>query len=155
MTDELAEALVTLFERLGPYLQSDPQLRDAIVGIGRAITVWADQVAPTAPQLARPAEPARPAIPVPPPPPVVIPPDFSLGRTPAPVRPPIFLEEDDRGVVPTDLTIIGRRCHLKAEACRLVAARKRGDLPDSTPEDLIRRAGALPDCDLWMLHPGD
>jgi hypothetical protein len=150
MTDELAEALVTLFERLAPYVQADEQLRDAVANLGRAVAGWADQVAPPS---APPAEPARPA--PPPPPPVVIPHDFSLARPPAPVRPPAVFEEDDRGITPADLAVITRRCRLKAEASRLMAARRRGEVPDATPEDLIRRACALPDCDLWMLHPGD
>ncbi|MBN9122446.1 MAG: hypothetical protein J0I06_25435 [Planctomycetes bacterium] len=148
MTDELAEALIALFERLGPYVRTDPQLRDAVVGLGRAITAWTDQVAPPA------AEPARPTAPVPPPP-VVIPADFSLAKPPAPLaRPPALPDEDDRGITPTDLGVIARRCQLKAEAARAVAARKRGDI-FNTPDDLVRRANALPDCDLWMLHPGD
>src|SRR5436190_332205 len=64
MTDELAEALIALFERLGPYVRTDPQLRGAVAG------------------------------------------------------------------------------------------RARGDI-FNTPDDLVKRANVLPDCDLWMLHPGD
>jgi hypothetical protein len=161
MTDELAEALVALFERLGPYVQADPQLCDAVAGLGRAISAWTDQLAqsaagPAATQIPPPVtEPARPALPAVPPPPVVIPPDFSLGKPHAPpTRTPAFAEEDDRGITPTDLAVIARRCQLKAEAARAVAARKRGDI-FHTPDDLVRRANGLPDCDLWMLHPGD
>lgn len=157
MMDELAEALVTLFDRLGPYLQTDPQLRDAVFGLGRAISAWTEQVAP-APAPAPPVpvvELAKPAIPLPPPPPVVIPADFSLGKPPAPiVRQPVYSDDEGRGIVPVDLTIISRRCVLKAEAARVVAARTRGG-PTLPPDDLIRQAGVLPDCDLWMLHPGD
>lgn len=155
MTDELAEALLALFERLGPYLRTDPQLRDAVAGLGRAITAWTDQVAPTGTIAPPPVEPARPAIPVPPPPPVVIPADFSLARPPAPVRPPAFPDEDDRGITPTDLGVIARRCQLKSEAARAIAAQRRGEIFTLPTDDLIRRANTLPDCDLWMLHPGD
>ena len=161
MTDELAEALVALFERLGPYVQTDSQLRDAVAGLGRAITAWTEQLAPadagTAPPLQAPvAEPARPVIPLPPPPPVVIPSDFSLAKPPAPiVRAPAFADEDDRGITPVELSVIARRCQLKAEAARVVALRKRGQLALAGSDDLVRRAGGLPDCDLWMLHPGD
>ncbi len=161
MTDELAEALIALFERLGPYVRSDSQLRDAVAGLGRAISVWTDQVAPAAappaPELPPPVvEPARPAVPVPPPPPVVIPADFSLARPQKPVvRAPVYADEDDRGITPIDLSVIVRRCQLKGEAARGVASRKRGEVPATGPDDLIRRAAGLPDCDLWMLHPGD
>jgi hypothetical protein len=158
MTDELAEALLALFERLGPYVRTDPQLRAAVAGLGRAVVAWADQIVPpeAAPAPAPAAvEPARPAVPLAPPPPVVIPADFSLAKPPAPVvRAPAFVEDDDRGITPTDLGVIVRRCQLKSEAARAVAARKRGDI-FNTPDDLVRRANTLPDCDLWMLHPGD
>ena len=33
MTDELAEALLILFERLGPHVRSDPELRDAVAAL--------------------------------------------------------------------------------------------------------------------------
>jgi hypothetical protein len=150
MTDELAEAMLALFERLAPHVQADEQLRGAVANLGRVLAAWADQVAPRA---AVPA--AEPEPPAPPPPPLVIPHDFSLEKPPDPVRPRILLEEDDRGVIPAGLAVIARRCRLKAEAARLVAARKRGAVPDVAPEELIRGACALPDCDLWMLHPGD
>ena len=160
MTDELAEALIALFERLEPYVRSDAQLRDAVAGLGRAVAAWTEQVAPAAavpaPEPLPVVEPVRPAVLVPPPPPVVIPADFSLAKPPKPiVRPPVFAEEDDRGITPIDLSVIVRRCQLKGEAARLVASRKRGEFPSASPDDLIRRAGGLPDCDLWMLHPGD
>lgn len=152
MTDDLAEALVTLFERLGPYVQSDPQLRAAVAGLSRAVFAWTEQLAP-APEVEPPTPEPEPAIPLPPP--VVIPPDFTLARPPASVvRPPVFHEDEDRGIAPIDLDILRRRCHLKAEAARLVAARKRGELVPP-PDDLIRQATELPDCDLWMLYPGD
>ena len=157
MTDELAEALVALFERLGPYVQADPQLRDAVAGLGRALTVWTEQLAPReeAPAPLPPTPVAEPAHPLPPPPPVVIPPDFSLARPPAPAaRGLAFADEDDRGITPVDIGVIARRCRLKSEAARSAAARLRGDT-FHTPDDLITRANALPDCDLWMLHPGD
>ena len=157
MTDELAEALVALFERLAPYVQTDALLRDAVAGLGRAVTLWTEQLAPAetqhTPQTL--SEPARPAIPQQPLPPVVIPADFSLGKPPEPVRLPNFADDDDRGIIPTDLSIIARRCQVKGDAARLMAARKRGSPPETTAEDLIRRATGLPDCDLWMLHPGD
>ncbi len=160
MTDELAEALLALFERLGPYLRTDPQLRDAVAGLGRAVTAWADQVAPLAeappgPPLPPIIEPVRPALPaVPPPPPVVIPADFSLAKPYSPAaRAPVFAD-DDHGITPTDLGVITRRCQLKSEAARAIAARARGDI-FTIPDDLIKRANGLPDCDLWMLHPGD
>ncbi len=150
MTDELAEALVALFERLGPHVQSDPQLRDAVLNLGRAIATWTEQLAP-APVV----EPAKPAIPVPPLPPVVIPADFSLARPPVPlVRQPVIDDDEGRWIVPADLAIIAQRCHLKAKAARVVAARNRGGIAPA-PDDLNRQAIALPDCDLWMLHPGD
>jgi hypothetical protein len=160
MTDELAEALVALFERLGPYVQTDPQLRAAVANFGRAVSAWTEQVAPRAEAdapAAPAAEPVRPAAPpAPPPPPVVIPPDFSLARpyTPSPRALPLAAEEDDRGVEPAELGVIVRRCLLKAEAARAVAARLRGDAI-SAADTLVARANALPDCDLWMLHPGD
>jgi hypothetical protein len=156
MTDELAEALLVLFERLGPYVQADPQLREAVTGLGRAICAWTDQLPPTGtspkPPSPAPDESSHPASP---PPPVVIPADFSLARPPEPVHPPACAEEDDRGITPTDLMVIARRCQLKSEAARELAARKSGGDPITTPEELIRRAAGLPDCDLWMLHPGD
>lgn len=155
MTDELAEALVILFERLTPYLKTDPQLRDAVVGFGRAVTIWTEHVAPTesiSPTRQIP-EAAKPTLSITPPP-VVIPTDFSLAKPPTP-RPPTPADEVERGVVPTDLAIIARRCQLKSEAARYIAARKCGGIPTTTPEDLIRRAAESPDCDLWMLHPGD
>jgi hypothetical protein len=153
MTDELAEALVALFERLGPYVRADPQLRDAVAGLGRAVSAWVEQLPPADMPLPPPVEPARPAVPVPLPPPVVIPADFSLAKPPAPVRPPVY-DDDDRGIVPADLGVVARRCQLKADAARAVAARKRGDI-FTVPDDIVRRANGLPDCDLWMLHPGD
>lgn len=157
MTDELAEALVALFERLGPYVQADPQLRAAVGTLGRAIDAWTEQLAPLepAPPASLPPVEAAGAAPLPPPPPVVIPPDFSLAKPYAPAtRAPVSADEDDRGIAPTDLGVIARRCQLKAEAARAVAARLRGDI-FHPPPDLIARANALPDCDLWMLHPGD
>jgi hypothetical protein len=157
MTDELAEALLALFERLGPYVRTDPRLLDALTGLGRAITAWTDQISPGIARLptAPLDEAGRPTSPVPPPPPVVIPADFTLAKPPAPVaRASALLDEDDRGIIPTDLGVILRRCQLKSEAARSVAARLRGDI-FITPDDLVRRANTLPDCDLWMLHPGD
>ncbi|MDY3556288.1 hypothetical protein R5W24_005451 [Gemmata sp. JC717] len=147
MTDELAEALVTLFERLGPYAQTDPQLRAAVHGLGRAVSAWAAQLAPPA----APRPEATAAEPAPPAPPVVIPPDFTLARPPEPAR-PLYQDEEGHGVAPVEPAVIARRCRLKAEAARVVAARKRGDA--APHDDLVRRAGAVPDCDLWMLHPG-
>jgi hypothetical protein len=152
MTDELAEALRSLFERLEPYLQADAQLREAVGTFGRAVTAWTDQLAPA--NDSPPPPPAEPAAPVVLPP-VVIPADFSLAKPPEPVRAPTHPDEDNHGITPTDLTVIARRCQLKAEAARLVAARKRGAVPALDQVELIRRAGGLPDCDLWMLHPGD
>ena len=147
MTDELADALLTLFERLGPYVQTDAPLRDAVLGLGRAVSAWAERLAPV-------PEPVAPAALLPPPPPVVIPADFSLARPPAPiVRPPVLADDEGRGITPVAPAVIARRCRLKAEASRLAAARKRGLVPP--PDDLVRQAGTLPDCDLWMLHPGD
>lgn len=151
MTDELAEALVTLFERLGPYVRSDPQLRAAAIGLGHAIAAWTEQVAPLAPPAAH-LDIASAEL-TPPLPPVVIPTDFTLSRPPTPASPPAPTEDEDRGIVPVDLRVIARRCHLKAEAARVVAARKRGEVVP--PDDLIRQANELPDCDLWLLHPGD
>ena len=154
MTDELAEALLILFERLGPYVRADPDLRDSVTGLGRAITAWTEQTAPAEPAAPEPPEPAAPAIPLPPPPPVVIPADFSLARPPAPVvRPPVYADDEERGIVPVALPTIARRCRVKAAAARVAAARRRGTVPP--PDDLVRQAAALPDCDLWMLHPGD
>ncbi|MBY0458268.1 MAG: hypothetical protein K2V38_13085, partial [Gemmataceae bacterium] len=155
MTEELAAALVALFDRLGPHAQTDPQLREAVLGLGRALTDWAEQVAsaPVPEPVAAPAPTSQPA-PQPellPPPPVVIPSDFTLARPPDPVRPPVFAVEDDRTVTPADPTVIARRCRLKAAAARAVAARKRGELVPF--DDLALRAGGLPDCDLWMLDP--
>lgn len=146
MTDDLAEAWAALAARLAPHLSADPPLREAVAGFGRALAAWAER--------ATPAEPPAPVEPLPPPP-VVIPPDFTLAKPPPPARPPIPVEEDDRGVVPADLALIARRCRLKAEAARFVAAGKRGAAPDLSADELVRRAAALPDCDLWMLHPGD
>jgi hypothetical protein len=161
MTDELAEALLALFERLAPYARTDAQLREAVTGLGRAFAAWGEQLGPVvvAPAPVAPppvVEPDRPAVPVPPLPPVVIPADFSLAKPLAPiVRPTAYPDEDDRGgITPVDLGVIARRCQLKSEAARMVAARKRGDI-FTIPEDLIRRANGLPDCDLWMVHPGD
>ncbi|AMV29366.1 hypothetical protein VT84_33535 [Gemmata sp. SH-PL17] len=149
MTDELAEALVAVFERLGPYVCSDPHLRDAVHNLGRAISTWADQCAPSP----APHVPARTDLAITPPP-VVIPADFSLARPPDPVRPLSLTDDEVHGIVPVDLAVIARRCHLKAEAARVTAARKRGDTT-AVPNDLIQQANELPDCDLWMLHPGD
>ncbi len=167
MTDELAEALLTLFERLAPYVRTDAPLREAVNGFGRAVAAWTEQLAPAGvsaqpqpvplpPPPVPVVEPRRPAVPLPPSPPVVIPADFSLGKPLAPIaRPTAYPDEDDRGgITPVDLGVITRRCQLKSEAARMVAARKRGDI-FTVPEDLIRRANALPDCDLWMVHPGD
>jgi hypothetical protein len=162
MTDELAESLAALAARLAPrlapHLAADPQLRGAVAAFGRALAAWADHCAPAevapAPAPAPPAPESAAEAP-PPPPPVVIPPDFSLARPPAPARPPAFApDEDERGVTPAELPVVARRCRLKADAARHVAARKRGEAPGD-PDELIRRAGALPDCDLWMLYPGD
>ena len=151
MTDELAEALVALFERLGPYVQTDAQLRDAVTGLGRAIASWTEQLGPP-PQIPPPVADQA----LPPAPPVVIPSDFSLAKPPAPiVRAPTVQDEDDRGITPVELSVIARRCQLKAEAARVMAARKRGHNSLPSPDDLVKRAGSLPDCDLWMLHPGD
>lgn len=150
MTDELAEALVALFERLSPYVRTDSQLREAIVGFGHALMAWTEQVAPGAASGSSP----QTSEPLPPPPPLVLPTDFTLAKPP-PVRQPVLADEDDRGIIPTDLGVIARRCQLKADSAHYVAARKRGEIPATTPENLIRRAGGLPDCDLWMLHPGD
>ncbi|QEG26075.1 hypothetical protein GobsT_08100 [Gemmata obscuriglobus] len=152
MTDELAEALVTLFERLGPYAQTDPHLRAAVQGLGRAVSAWAEQLAP--PTASEPVTPAPAPSPPPPPPapPVVIPSDFTLARPPEPSR-PFYQDEDGHGVTPVEPAVVARRCRLKAEAARVVAARKRGEA--AAHDDLVRRAGAVPDCDLWMLHPGD
>lgn len=153
MTDDMAEALLALFERLGPYLQTDPALRAAVGTFGRAVTALAERAAP--PEAAEPPVPARPAVPEPPPPPLFIPPDFSLER-PAPLARPAAHDDhdDDRGIAPADLGLVARRCELKAEAARAVAAVKRGDV-FTVPDALVRRAQALPDCDLWMAHPGD
>jgi len=152
MTDELAEALVALFERLGPYVRTDSQLREAMVGFGRALTAWTEQISGAATAVSQ-QLPSQTSESLPPPPPLVLPTDFTLAKPP--VRQPVCADEDDRGIVPTDLGVIVRRCQLKADSAHYVASRKRGEVPATTPEDLIRRAGGLPDCDLWMLHPGD
>jgi hypothetical protein len=161
MTDEMAEALLALFERLGPYLASDPALRAAVGNFGRAVVALSEQAAPAVEAAPAPpplAEPPRPAVPLPPPPPLVIPPDFSLERKPVPVARPVYHDDhhdDDRGgITPTDLGVIARRCLLKAEASRAVASVKRGDV-FTVPDSLAVRASALPDCELWMIYPGD
>jgi hypothetical protein len=152
MTDEFAEAWAALAARLAPHLSADPQLREAVAGFGRALAGWAERAAPAeAPPEPEP-EPPPPA--EPPPPPLVLPPDFTLAKPPPP-RAPALPEEDDRGVVPADPAVVARRCRLKAEAARFVAAGKRGAAPDTPADELVRRAEALTDCDLWMLHPGD
>src|SRR5207247_173708 len=98
--------------------------RAAVAGLGRAIAAWTDQLAPQLPPV---VEAARPVTPVPPPP-VVIPADFSLAKPPPAARAPAFFDEDDRGITPADLGVIARRCQLKSEAARSVAARLRGDI---------------------------
>ncbi|MFM8273518.1 MAG: hypothetical protein ACKODX_14490 [Gemmata sp.] len=158
MADELAEVLAALLTRLRPhlqtYLEGDPRLRAAVAAAGRAVSAWAEQLAPAGAVPPEPVAPEPAPEPVEPPPPVVIPPDFSLARPPAPVARPPLPDDTAGGVVPVDLGVLARRCRLKAEAARLVAARKRGDAAPP-PDDLIRQATELPDCDLWMLHPGD
>ena len=56
------------------------------------------------------------------------------------------------------LSIVAKRCRLKAEACRWIVSGGRELLqarpPSMREEDLVRRARAFPRCFLWMLHEG-
>ncbi len=150
MTDEVAQAWAALATRLAPHLTTDPLLREAVIGFGHALVSWAEQTAPTEAPVASEPQLAEPL----PTPPLVLPPDFTLAKPP-PARAPVLAEEDNRGVTPTSPALIAQRCRLKADAARFVAVGKRGKSPDIAGEELLRRAGTLPDCDLWMLHSGD
>ncbi len=56
-------------------------------------------------------------------------------------------------IVPQQLPLLARRCHAKAEACRLVAASPTS-IDRAATSELIEKAKLLPECFLWMFDPG-
>ena len=158
MTDDLADALLRLFERLGPYAARDPELRAAVAGLGTALAAWAGSIAPVPeappepPPLPAPAPLPPPPVPVPAPVRVVVP----LRAAPFPEPEPEY--DEPRHFEPDPLAVIARRCEVKALACRLQAAILAGELDrydGPTADALHARAGAVGRFDLWPLFPGD
>src|SRR5689334_14375156 len=130
MTDELAEALLQLFDRLDPVIRRSPELRAVIAAASRVVVAWADELArtepaaPAAPEtVATPPPPPAPPPPhplaLPPPPPVPVPAPVSAPIAHAP-GPSVLDEDEERGwFEPDPLHVIVQRCGIKAAACRL------------------------------------
>lgn len=161
MTDDVARALGTIVdwalrEWVAPRLRDDPELRSALAVLTRALTTALDSPSPAAPPAPVPTPAPAPAVPPPPERPHVpisqLPP-LRIGSLPPPPV-PFSTFEGDRELDLLPLTTIADRCRLKGEACRLVAKRVAdpGSGRDTAAEaDLLRKAVALPDCNLWML----
>jgi hypothetical protein len=155
MTDELADALRPLLDRLTGYLRDRPDLRAAVADIGRVLLACADATEspraepPVAPPVVEPT--LTPAPPPPPPPPV----DLSQLDLAAVFRPPPPqpVVRDIGEIVPQGLPLIARRCRMKAAAARLVSDAPTG-IDRTAANGLIIQANGLSNCFLWMLDPG-
>lgn len=168
MTEDLTLALARLAGWLEPRLKADPDLRDLVSGLSRAVAEWASSLdeGPAPPASAAfpstsndPTVAARSRPPAAEPQPAAPPPATNhtphrAEQTPSPILTPLPTADGERELDLLPLTTIAERCRVKAEACRLVAKR----LCDLTgwrdlgaESTLTRRADALPDCHLWML----
>jgi hypothetical protein len=139
---ELFEAAKPLLTRFAAYLESHPEHRADWIAFAKAATAYFESghlpavVAAPAPATFRP-EP-RP---------------FAAAPTHFAPPAPRFGEggfEPEREQVP--LPTMAKRCRVKAEACRVLAKRFAGAVPE--PDDttgLFKKAAELPDCGLWML----
>ncbi len=162
MTSDLPDDLQALLDLARNYLRTREEVRNAVAVVGRALAALAEWSAPTSASAAEPAAPpqpvAAPAKPAPEPvltqprepagpkasrPPLTFAPPPPIVQNPAPIG--------NGEVSPQPLATIAARCRLKTEACRLVARRLSSADERDAYADLIRRAGPLPDCYLWML----
>jgi hypothetical protein len=142
MPSDLLSALVPIFDRLRFVVQSDPALRQEVVQLGRAIAAWAEGTPHTvAPSFAPPSSSFSP-----------IPPAHDRGHDP-------HHPDETSAWMPQEPAIIAGRCRAKADACRIVVKKCRGELDETTAipivTELRNRAEKLPKCSLWMLDiPG-
>jgi hypothetical protein len=168
VADDLWAYLQPLVERLAALAAGDAEFRRRLRGLADALDAQAAESGPApAPvvTVAEPPCPLEPPVPVPVaavvatpapngPVPVFAPPVEYRPAPPPAVSPAVLVsreEEDDQR--PT----VEARCRLKAEGCRWAAAWLRvpsGGLPPGGYQDLIDRAGRVPDCYLWMCVPG-
>lgn len=162
MSDDLTQTLARLAGWLEPRLRADPDLRDVVAGLARAVADWAGSLAPVeappelvsipVPELA----PIVPAVETPPPPSPVPPVSLAQLRIEAIAPPPAPAPtaDGDRELDLVPVLVVAERCRAKAEAARLVARRLADPFGarDLVAEaDVSRRADALPGCNLWML----
>lgn len=171
MSEEFLSALMALANRLIQLSAEDAALRTQLRQAAAAFLAATEQDSGEADDLAiesatdsvaEPAEarstedlrPSKPATPVQEPLPALTlgsrSPSPALSSKPEKVAPPRPTE--------LDLSIIEKRCRLKAEGSRWAATRQRllnegadfGSEIDPTDKDIIERAKTLPDCFLWM-----
>ena len=155
MSPDPLDALRPLLARLGTYLQTHPDIGRVVADVSRGVADWTEALFPAAPRTEPEALVVPPPVVVPPPPPV----DLSqldlsnVFRPPPPVPAPTYGHTPGE-IVPQGLPLIARRCRGKAEAARLVAQAPTA-VDRVAANELIARVGALPDCFLWMLDPGE
>ena len=135
MSESLVAALAPLLARASTFLQANPELRNEVVTVARAIAAWAELLSPTpgltttppatvspppveAPALPRDSVLDQAVLPVPIAArmPVVLPPV----PTPAPVG------EHGREFVPLPLTTVAARCRLKSAAAKIMSRKAAG-----------------------------
>lgn len=150
--DDLTAALARLAAWAEPRLRADAELAAAVAAVARAVAGWAEPTPVVAPVVVAP-----PVVPAPPPvvPIADLPPLRFHLDAPHPTPAPIGPQHDDRDLALVPPPLVADRCRVKGEACKLVARRLTG--PPATRDHaaeaaLQARAGALPDCNLWMLN---
>lgn len=158
MTDDLSQALSRLVLWAEPRLRADPELRAAVGGLARAVADWADAPPAAGPATPPTTPPPLPrVVPAPPPLPPAVPlsqlPPLRIGIAPQPVT-PAPLTDLDRELELVRLPLVADRCRVKGEAARVLAKRfaeRNGERDTAAEAEVLRWAGALPDCNLWMI----
>jgi hypothetical protein len=156
MSPDLPDDLRALLDLARDYLRTHEDVRRGVAVVGRALAALAEWSAPSTeavpptepvaqPEPAEPVAPPRePAVPISSLPPLTFaPPPLSPTHHPYPTG--------NGEISPQPLATIAARCRLKAEACRLTARRVGGSDEREAYAALIRQAGELHDCYLWML----
>jgi hypothetical protein len=151
--EEFLKSIQPLLARFGQFLASQPELRTEIGQVARAISAWAESLAPVTVEpvvtpLPKIEEAPRPAT-------VAIPTDFQI-----PIRmkmeeaplPPVDVTPYETDVPESSTSEISARCRLKAELCReLVQLDAEGrTLTSESRFEWIRRSNEMKNCRLWM-----
>lgn len=150
---ELFEAARPLLARLTATLDAHPDLRQDLAAFARAAAQFLEGSGG-----ANVAAPATGVTFASSPRPITAPTNFSPPTYPPPYR---YSSPFDGGSAPggfepereqVPLTVMAKRCRVKAEACRLLVKRYGGTTPEADEAmPLFKKAAELPDCGLWML----